>query len=312
MNTSIIKSAGRAFSRAGFALRKHSPEILVVGGVIGTVVGAVMACKATTKASQVLEESKDELEKIQTVVESDEYKAEYTDEDHKKDLITVYARTGFKLAKLYAPSIIVGGLSIASILGGHKILRGRNLALAAAYATIDKSFKEYRGGVVERFGEVVDRELKYGLKAQEITEKVEDPETGKTKKVKKVVHVPKDDRRESGYDRLFAAGCKNWENVPSLNKSTVSAAQNYFNDKLQAIGWVFLDEVYAFFGWRITTESRIVGWRLNGNGDGYIDFGFDQDEEFMRGRSTDVWLRFNVDGPIYDTFVLDDRTPAVC
>jgi hypothetical protein len=38
----------RAFHSAGFKIRKHSPEILIVAGVVGVVTSAVMACKATT------------------------------------------------------------------------------------------------------------------------------------------------------------------------------------------------------------------------------------------------------------------------
>ena len=312
MNTSIVKSAGSAFSKVGFKLKKHQPEIMVIGGVIGMVASAVMACKATTKANDILAESKDELEKIKTVAESDEYAEQYTEEDHKKDLAITYVNTGVKLVKTYAPAVIVGGLSIASILGGHKILRGRNLALAAAYATIDKSFKEYRGNVIDRFGQTVDRELKYGLKATEITEKVEDPETGKTKKVKKTVLVPTDDVRERGYARLFDAACDGWNNDANLNRSFLSGAQSYFNDVLHTRGYVFLSEIYRYLHYRETPECRVVGWTLNGDGDGYIDFGFDKDDMFMNGYNKDVWLDFNVDGPILDTFAENDRTLAIC
>ena len=35
----------RAINKAGFKLKKHSPEILIVAGVVGVVTSAVMACK---------------------------------------------------------------------------------------------------------------------------------------------------------------------------------------------------------------------------------------------------------------------------
>lgn len=312
----IVKSAGSAFSKAGFHFKKHQPEIMVIGGVIGMVASAVMACKATPKAVQILEESKETISKIneaKTLVESgDISKEDYSEEDHATDLIGEYARTGIGLVKTYAPAVIVGGLSIASILGGHNILRGRNLALAAAYATIDKSFKSYRGNVIDRFGEAVDRELKYNLKAEEVTEKVEDPETGKTKKVKKTVLVPTDNIRERGYARLFDAACDGWNNDANLNRSFLSGAQSYFNDVLHTRGYVFLSEIYRYLHYRETPECRVVGWTLNGDGDGYIDFGFDKDDMFMNGYNKDVWLDFNVDGPILDTFAENDRTLAIC
>ena len=52
----IIAKVTSAVNTATIKVKKHSPEILVVAGVVGTVASAVMACKATTKLSTVLEE----------------------------------------------------------------------------------------------------------------------------------------------------------------------------------------------------------------------------------------------------------------
>ena len=182
----IIKGAGSTLSKVGLQIQKHSPEILVTVGVIGTVTSTVMACKATTKVSIILEETKEKVDQVHTVLESDEYtEEEYSVEDSKKDLAIIYAQSAVKFAKLYAPSVALGALSITSILAGHNILRKRNVALAAAYATIDKSFKEYRKRVLERYGEQVDSEMKYGIKVKKFDEIEVDESTGKEKKVKK-------------------------------------------------------------------------------------------------------------------------------
>ena len=55
MKIKLPESATRAIGKAGLQIKKHSPEILVVAGVVGTVVSAVMACKATTKLHDVLD-----------------------------------------------------------------------------------------------------------------------------------------------------------------------------------------------------------------------------------------------------------------
>lgn len=309
----IVKSATNALSKTKFQLQKHQPEIMVIGGVIGGVVAAVMACKATTKASEVLAESKDQIEQINTLANDPDVTDDvYSETDHKRDLATVYAQTGIEIVKLYAPSVILGGMSIASILGGHNILQKRNMALAAAYTTLNTTFKDYRDRVVDRFGKDVEYQIRHNLKAEEITEKVEDPETGKSKKVKKTVFTRGDDKREDGYSRLFDAACDNWNNDANLNRSFLSGAQNYFNDKLHAVGYVFLSDIYRYLGFRETPECRVVGWTLDGDGDGYIDFGFDQDDMFMSGYNKDVWLDFNVDGPILETFPESDKTFAIC
>ena len=169
--TEIMKSVNGVASKAVMKLKKHSPEILVVAGIAGTVVSAVLACKATTKVAEILDETKGTLDTIHEGMETGAINGqEYTTDDGKKDTVVVYAQTGMKLAKLYGPAIILGTLSITSILASNNILRKRNVALGAAYVAIDKSFKEYRGRVIERFGDQVDTELKYGIKAKNFEE----------------------------------------------------------------------------------------------------------------------------------------------
>ena len=287
-------------------LKKYSPEILVVAGVVGTVASAVMACKATLKINDIFDETKDTIEKIHECSENTAIE-NYSPEDAKKDLAIVYAQTGFKLAKLYAPSVILGALSITSILASNNILRKRNVALGAAYAAIDQSFKEYRNRVVERFGEAVDRELKYNIKTEKIEETVADPETGKEKKVKKNVEV-------SGYEfaspyaRFFDEGCTGWEKDAETNLFFLRAEQNYANDRLKSRGYLFLNEVYERLGIPTTKAGQIVGWIYdpeNPNGDNYVDFGIydthrEKARDFVNGYERVILLDFNVDGPIID------------
>lgn len=218
--TEIMKSVNGMASKTVMKLKKHSPEILVVAGIAGTVVSAVLACKATTKVAEILDETKGTLDTIHEGMETGAINGqEYTTEDGKKDTVVVYAQTGMKLAKLYAPAIILGTLSITSILASNNILRKRNVALGAAYAAIDKSFKEYRGRVIERFGEQVDTELKYGIKAKKFEEIEVDPETGKEKKVKKTVMVA-DPNLQSDYAVYFDSKSRNYETNPDYNRRT--------------------------------------------------------------------------------------------
>lgn len=142
----FMNTISRSAHRMAFKLQKHSPEILVVAGVIGAVASAVMACKATTKLGDILDDSRDKIDSIHDVIENpDKVNGEYTQEDGNKDLAIVYTQTALKVAKVYAPAVILGGLSITAILTSNNILRKRNIALAAAYTAVDKSFKEYRG-----------------------------------------------------------------------------------------------------------------------------------------------------------------------
>ena len=42
MNTELVNKITRTFHKVGFKLKKHSPEILVVAGVIGAVTSAIV------------------------------------------------------------------------------------------------------------------------------------------------------------------------------------------------------------------------------------------------------------------------------
>lgn len=309
MNNSIMKSAASAFNKVAFKAKKHSPEILMVTGIVGAVGSAVMACKATLKVNDILDETKETVDKIHGVLESDAVDEDtYSEEDSKKDLAVVYAQTGWKFVKLYAPSVIMGALSITSILASNNILRKRSVALAAAYTAIDQSFKDYRGRVVERFGEVVDRELKYNLKAEKITEKVLDKETGKEKKVKNTIEVAQSIDGYSDYARFFDDGCASWEKDAESNLYFLRTQQQYANDLLVARGHLFLNEVYDMLGIPRTKAGQVVGWiydSKNPIGDNYVDFGIydiskQEKRDFVNGYERSILLDFNVDGPIYD------------
>lgn len=299
--TEIMKSVNGVASKTVMKLKKHSPEILVVAGIAGTVVSAVLACKATTKVAEILDETKGTLDTIHEGMETGAINGqEYTTEDGKKDTVVVYAQTGMKLAKLYGPAIILGTLSITSILASNNILRKRNVALGAAYAAIDKSFKEYRGRVIERFGEQVDTELKYGIKAKKFEEIEVDPETGKEKKVKKTVMVA-DPNLQSDYAVYFDSKSRNYETNPDYNRMFLKAQQAFANDKLQTRGHLFLNEVLDDLDLPRTPAGQIVGWTKDGP-DGYVNFRIvEVERETEDGRhEPELLLDFNVEGNIWE------------
>lgn len=302
----IMNNLGLKANKVCFEMKKHSPEILVIAGVLGAVSSAVLACRATTKISEILDSTKETIDAIHKVVEESDTdeNIEYSDDDKKRDLMITYAHAGIDLAKLYAPAVILGTLSITSILASNNILRKRNVALAAAYATIDKGYKEYRTRVVERFGETADRELRYGIKAKEIEEKVID-DKGKEKTVKKNVEVV-EPAVISDYARIFRSNNPYWEDTPDYSEMFLNAREHWANDKLRANGHLTLNEVYTMLGFEETKAGMVVGWIYdpkNPIGDNYVDFGIRQvfiDDEHTDDVELAYALDFNVDGNIYD------------
>ncbi len=305
--TELMNRISGTISKAGFRLRKHSPEILVVTGIVGTVTSAVLACRATTKLSGILEKTKEDLETIHNCAGREDLAEPYSEEDAKKDTALVYIHTGKNLAKLYAPSVALGVVSIAGILASNKILRKRNACAAAAFAGLAKEFKEYRGRVAERFGENVERELKYDLKARKVEETIID-ENGKEKKVKKTVEVSGVDGYSS-YARFFDSASKYWEEDPEYNLMYLRTEESYANDRLKARGYLFLNEVYDRLGIPPTKEGQVVGWiydEKNPIGDNFVDFGIynvnrEKNRDFVNGYENVILLDFNVDGNILDS-----------
>lgn len=306
----IVNSITRKFYKVGFTLKKHSPELLVGAGVVGVVASGVLACKATLKVNAVVEEAKTNLNKIEVAGEKGVTEAgeTYTEEDVKNETKIVYIQTGVKLAKLYAVPVGLGVASIAAILGGHNILRKRNIALAASYTALINDYKGYRSRVVERFGEQLDKELKYNLKTKEVEETVLN-EDGTETKVKKEVQV-----MDSGYDpnmyspfaRFFDDGCTGWDPNPEYSLMFLNQQQNYANDRLKRQGYLFLNDVYDMLGIPKCKEGQTHGWvydEKNPIGDNFVDFGIynlhiEKNRDFVNGYEKVILLDFNHDGNI--------------
>jgi Family of unknown function (DUF6353) len=297
MRLEVMKNA--VTSKVGLQVlttRKYSPEILFGTGIVLTVTTVVLASRATLKMDSVLREAEENEEKIK--------KAEglgsenYTDEDSLKDKSLNRLQTGIKIAKLYAPAFAVGLVAVGCLTGSHVILSRRNVALTAAYAAVDRGFKEYRARVVNEYGKEKDREFRYGSLEREIAVETDE---GTAVKTIKGIDQTKD---PLGYAKIFDESNKHFRRGDGFNQLFVQCQQNYANDLLNGRGHVFLNEVYDMLGFERTDAGQIVGW-VSGNGDGYVDFGvFTPGDEFMgkmfvNGDEDSVLLDFNVDGPVY-------------
>lgn len=310
MKNDIMVNVSRSLHKVGFKFKKHSPEILIVTGVIGIVASTVMACKATTKVNDIVDETKDTIDKIHDAVENHKHTSdgeEYTQEVANKDLAIVYAQTGFKFVKLYGPSVMLGIASIGCIVGSNHILRKRNVALAAALTAMETSFKEYRGRLIDKFGKGLDRELRFGIKAKEVEEKIID-ENGNETTVTKTVEVADPNTAHSIYSVVFCEGSSGWTRNAELNKVFLIQQQNYANDKLKLNGILTLNEVYDMLGVQRTAYGQIAGWVYTEDGtagDNFVDFGiFDVNNEkacdFVNGYEKSVILDFNCIGNVLE------------
>ena len=281
-------------ARTALLAQKSSPEVLLAAGIVGMVGSTVLACRATLKMDTVLDDTKEKLTTAKTLDHKN-----YSERDRQRDISLIYYQTGIKVVKLYAPAVIVGGLSIYALTTSHSIMTRRTVALTAAYGALEKGFNEYRTRVIEKYGEEEDRDFRYGSQEVEIV----DPKSGKKKTVKRVDM----NGLPSIYARFFDMTSTSWQKEPEYNMFFLQCQQNYVNDLLHSRGHVFLNEVYDRLGLERSKAGAVVGWILSKNGetDNYIDFGvFDGKtqiaRDFVNGFEGSILLDFNVDGVIYD------------
>lgn len=292
----------KALGKIRFRVKKHSPEILVVTGIVGLIGAGVLACRATTKVQGILDKKNEQLENVALVGVQDGY----TKADAAKDRLIIKSKCALKLAGLYAPAVGVATASVISILAGHNILRRRAAALAAAYATVESSFNEYRKRVAERFGEDVDNELKFGVKAKQITETVTD-ENGKEKHVKKTVNAANDKLGGSPYAFIFDKQTSPavYEDDTDFMLLRLRNEQQYANDVLTTRGYLSLNEVLERLGLKTSKMGQIVGWVYdydNPSGDNFVDFGVKElDVDTIDGAEKKIVLDFNCQGNILDS-----------
>jgi hypothetical protein len=280
-------------ARSVLLARKHSPVIMFGAGVAGSLTATVLACKATLKLEDVLNDAEHDREKAEQA--RVEHPERYSEDDQASDERTIRLRTMVNIAKLYAPAVGVGVLSYGLLTGAHVVLTKRNASLAAAYIAVDKAFKEYRARVRDELGEEKDRDFRFGSTEKEIVEETETgPQVSRVRQIKTPVGL-------SMYAKPFDQLNENWEPVNEYNLHFIRCQQKWANDRLRSRGHVFLNEVYDALGMDHTKEGAVVGW-VWGNGDNFIDFGLGNDNAsyFMTGDDNAVWLDFNVDGPVWN------------
>ncbi len=303
----LIKSA-----RAQLLVKKHSPELLLAGGVVGVVAGTVLACKATLKAPEIIHTAKSMLNAIDVIAVAE--KGEHEEREVQKAKLIVTVRGGFDLARLYAPSMVILGVSIGMLVGSNRILSRRNIALVGAYKAVDEAFKRYRGRVRAELGDDVDSYFRYKKPRKDGMQVLD-------KKKKPIIFEEEDnidlpgelydgDDAEgmgmpSQYAIFFDGDSPQFRTDNTYNEFFLKAQQNYANQKLQATGHVFLNEIYDMLGVERSKAGAVVGW-VKDHGDNFVDFDIYNPFNAPHGEiepgpaTKQMLLDFNVDGVIYD------------
>lgn len=293
MLNKFTSTVSKTFTKAKFKVNKYSPEILLVTGIVGLVGGAVLACRATLKAKDEIDNynyEKEDIESTLRVPDSNNDIVEYTEDDKKADITKLKMKTALTLVKHYAPAVSISVVSIAALVSSNNIMKKRALALATAYAALDTSFKNYRDRVIERYGEEIDKEIRYGVKHSQVEQTVTND---KGKEKTETVDVTNVDGNPDEFTRIFDSSNKYWDSDPTYIRMFLDSEESRANNLLRVNGIVFLNEIFDRLGFEKTKMGQVIGWKYDPDKDSYIDFGI-----YMMEDNKKAILKFNPQGYI--------------
>lgn len=282
----------RFANRSALKIQKHSPQILFYGGLVGVVATTIMASRATLKAQPVIQNHRANRVSLEAQASNGAIdKQRFTE-----GVVEQYTASAIGLTKLYAPTLLVGAVSIAALTKSHQQLTSRNTALTVAYTGLFKTFEKYRGRVREQLGVDQDQKFMHG----EVLTEVEYADKNGKVTTKEIAEV--DPLSAASLSHYFDAGTNSWCKDPGYNQSFLDNQQRWANILLQKQGHLFLNEVYDLLQIPKTRDGNILGWVYEdlGNNDTFVTFGHQQDGEFVAGFKRDVMLEFNIHGPVLD------------
>lgn len=312
------------------SLDDKSPQIKIVVGVVGLIGAGIAAAVAATKIKDdVAEETKDfeNIKKVRMSAEHPEECAEeekvaediaacYSDRDYAKDVIRTSLRYVWKVVKRFGVPIVMATASTLLIFNGANVLSNRLAGTVEALATVTSAYGNYRQGVIDKYGEKADEELRLGVKEQTITqEEVVADENGKEKVVKKKEKVKvanSDPNLKSPYAFYVDERCTEYVRDIVQMEMYADAQQTLLNRqiKLGNRKWVTLAEIYDLFGRpksEYTRDALVVGVvydenNKKTNSDNYIDFRI---QRVYRENEDGKYVPYvlidpNVEGSIYD------------
>lgn len=199
-------------------------SILAIGGVVGTSVSVGQATnKASKKLKEATETKKEPLNNIEIIA---------------------------TITPIFIPSLLLGGSTIACILGANILNKQSQAALASAYGLADQSFKEYRKKLIELHGEEADQEIQDAIVRQYCSYHqtgVDEPDTKMT---------------------FFEPYSKT---VLHMYEKELIDAEYHFNRNFTMRGYALLNEWFMFLGLPETSYGETLGWSIC---DGYtwVDF----------------------------------------
>lgn len=145
--------------KAEIFTKKNSPVILTGLAVAGVISTAYSAFKAGPRADKILEEYRKDMRDCHP-----------KDKEAKR---AVVGETVKKMMPVVAPTVIMGGSTIACVVGSHSISSRRIAVLSAAYSLSESTVKNLNSKMEEMLGEKKTRAIKDSIMKDKLHADVE-------------------------------------------------------------------------------------------------------------------------------------------
>lgn len=199
--------------------KSHANIILSALSIVGLVATSIEASKATIKANEIRNDLKE--------TKNDDVSLEETIKACWKE---------------YIPTAVVGGATIACIVGSSIIAANDQKKLMAAYALLDRGYRTYRKKISETFGQDVDTNIANEVSEELTVEMADHDEFGGEKILFYDIYR----------DRYFDATMRQ-----------VQEAIYVLNRTLQINGYASVNDFYRALHIAETEEGNYIGWNID-------------------------------------------------
>ena len=305
-----LTAAKSAFGKGWVFASKHAPEIMIGTGIAGFGATVWQTVKATNKTNDIFADKERRIELCNKQLdEANEFgDSKYNIEDYDEDVRFINRHAKWRIVKAWTPVATLGAGSVIFVLGGYKILNGRYVATAAAYKILEAEYGRYRENAIDKYGEEADRELLYGVKAEQLeaARKERDDNDRTAKENKKKIRKKKPATAYSEiHSKIFDPHSERWQRywTAELVMDFLGLTVKKLQDRLDLTGHLFENEINDALGLPRTPEGQVCGYiRTKENPFPKVDIGLEEmpESEVRRilgtYRNEDIYVKLHYNG----------------